>query len=84
MKQVQAGKLILVFCWAHVRRDFVRVGKGYPELKEWALTWLRQIRELYRLHRERRQYPSSSREYAQVDATLRQHVAAMCQHATRN
>ena len=79
MKQVQAGKLILVFCWAHVRRDFVRVGKGYPELKEWALTWLRQIRELYRLHRERRQHPSTSPEYAQVDATLRQHVAAMCQ-----
>jgi len=79
MKQVQEGKLILVFCWAHVRRDFVRVGKGYPELKEWALTWLRQIRELYRLHRQRRQHQSSSPEYAQVDATLRQHVAAMCQ-----
>jgi transposase len=79
MKQVQVGKLILVFCWAHVRRDFVRVGKGYPELKEWALTWLRQIRELYRLHRERRQHKSPSPEYAQVDATLRQQVAAMCQ-----
>ena len=79
MKQVQADKLILVFCSAHVRRDFVRVGKGYPELKEWALTWLRQIRELYRLHREQRQYQSSSREYGQVDATSRQHVAAMCQ-----
>jgi transposase len=79
MKQVRAGKLILVFCWAHVRRDFVRVGKGYPELKEWALTWLRQIRELYRLHRERRQHKSSSPEYAQVDAALREHVATMCQ-----
>ena len=63
----------------HVRRDFVRVGKGYPELKEWALTWLREIRELYRLHRERRQHPSSSPEYAQVDANLRRHVAAMSQ-----
>ena len=30
MKQVVDGKLILAFCWAHVRRDFVRVGKGYP------------------------------------------------------
>jgi len=79
MKQVQVGKLILVFCWAHVRRDFVRVGKGYPELKQWALTWLRQIRELYRLHREWRQHQAPSPEYAQVDATLRQHVAAMCQ-----
>jgi transposase len=79
MKQVQAGQLILVFCWAHVRRDFVRVGKGYPELKAWALTWLREVRQLYRLHRERRQHPSSSPAYAAVDATLRQHVAAMSQ-----
>ena len=79
MKQVQAGQLILVFCWAHVRRDFVRVGKGYPELKEWALRWLRQIRELYRLHRERRGHELSSPEYAQVDAALREHLATMCQ-----
>lgn len=79
MKQVQAGKLILVFCWAHMRRDFVRVGKGYPELKEWALRWLRQIRQLYRLHRERRQHESPSPEYAQADAALREHMATMCQ-----
>jgi transposase len=79
MKQVQEGKLILVFCWAHVRRDFVRVGKGYPELKEWALTWLRQIRELYRLHRQRKEHQPSSPEYAEADARLREHVAAMRQ-----
>lgn len=79
MQQVQAGKLILAFCWAHVRRDFVRVGKGYPESKDWALSWLRSIRELYRLHRERQQQDLSSPEYAAVDARLRQHVDAMCQ-----
>ena len=33
MQQVKDGKLLLAFCWAHVRRDFVRVGKGYPELR---------------------------------------------------
>jgi transposase len=43
---------LLAFCWAHVRRDFVRVGKGYPELTAWALTWLRQNRELYCLNRD--------------------------------
>jgi transposase len=79
MQQVQAGKLILAFCWAHVRRDFVRVGKGYPELKEWALSWLRSIRELYRLHRERGCHQPSSPEYAAVDGLLRAHVAAMGQ-----
>src|SRR5882672_4238836 len=53
MIQVKNGTLILVFCWAHVRRDFVRVGKGWPELKSWALEWLRRIRELYRWNRQR-------------------------------
>ena len=58
MQQVKEGKLLLAFCWAHVRRDFVRVGKGYPELKAWALEWLGRIRELYRLNRERRRQAS--------------------------
>src|SRR5262249_9558508 len=53
MAQVKTGTLTLAFCWAHVRRDFVRVGKGWPELKDWALQWLRRIRELYRLNRQR-------------------------------
>lgn len=79
MQQVQDGKLILAFCWAHVRRDFVRVGKGYPELKEWALAWLRRIRELYRLHRHRRQHEPSSPEFTPADARLREHVLAMCE-----
>jgi len=39
MSQVKSGRLLLAFCWAHVRRDFVRVGKGYPELVTWAVTW---------------------------------------------
>ena len=32
MVQVKQGGIVLVFCWAHVRRDFVEVGKGWPEL----------------------------------------------------
>ena len=62
---------------ALVRRDFVRVGKGYPELTAWALTWLRQIRELYHLNRERLRHVSGTGEFAAADAKLRQHVAAM-------
>jgi transposase len=53
MLQVKNGTLLLAFCWAHVRRDFVRVGKGWPELKPWALTWLGRLRDLYRLNRQR-------------------------------
>ena len=44
MAQVKLGNVVLVFCSAHVRRDFVTVGKGWPEHKEWALAWLGRIR----------------------------------------
>jgi len=77
MPQVQQGNLLLAFCWAHVRRDFVRVGKGYPELTPWALAWLRRIRDLYRLNRERLRHASGTAEFAAAEAALRQHVAAM-------
>ena len=62
-----------------MRRDFVRVGKGYPELKDWGLAWLRQIRELYRLNRERCSQSPHSEAFAQADAALRQHVESMRQ-----
>lgn len=75
MAQVKNGTLSLAFCWAHVRRDFVRVGKGWPELHDWALRWLKCIRELYRLNRQRLAHPA---EPAHQEA-LRQGVAALRQ-----
>jgi len=66
---VKDGRLILAFCWAHVRRDFVRVGKGWPERKDWALCWLRRIRVLYALNRQRLAAPTDSgRQMALRDA----------------
>jgi transposase len=77
MAQVKLGNIVLVFCWAHVRRDFVAVGKGWPEHKEWALAWLGRIRALYRLDRSRRNAPAGSGEFATADAELRPTVATM-------
>jgi transposase len=77
MAQVKLGHAVLVFCWAHVRRDFVKVGKGWPEHKAWALAWLRRIRELYCDDRRRRSVAADSAEFTKADAKLRQAVAAM-------
>jgi len=77
MAQVKLGNVVLVFCWAHVRRDFVKVGKGWPDHKEWALAWLRRIRELYGHDRYRRGTKADSAEFTTADAELRQTVAAM-------
>ena len=47
--------VVLSHCWAHIRRNFVRVGTGHPELKAWAQEWVERIGGLFRLHRQRLQ-----------------------------
>jgi transposase len=42
--------LILAFCWAHVRRDFLKAARSWPELESWMFTWVNDIRELYHLN----------------------------------
>lgn len=77
MAQVKLGHVVLVFCWAHVRRDFVTVGKGWPEHTEWALAWLRRIRALYGHDRRRRSAKPDSADFTAADIALRQTVATM-------
>jgi transposase len=77
MAQVKSGDMVLVFCWAHVRRDFVTVGKGWPEHKAWALAWLGRIRALYGQDRCRHGAKTDSGEFTTADAALRSTVTAM-------
>jgi len=77
MTPVKAGLLLLAFCWAHVRRDFVGVGKSWTELTPWALEWLRRIRHVYQVNRERLQHPRHSAKFLEHDVLLRQAVEAM-------
>jgi transposase len=76
MAPVKAGRVVLAFCWAHVRRDFIAVAKGFPELKPWALTWLRRIRQAYR-HNDRRCEQAGKDGWAEADAALRAVMDAM-------
>ena len=59
------------------RRDFVQVGKGWEEHKEWALGWLRRIRAIYRCNRQRLAVLDKPAEWAVTDAALRAAVQAM-------
>jgi transposase len=42
--------IILAFCWAHVRRDFLDAGKKYPDLEEWVVSWVEKIGDLYHIN----------------------------------
>jgi transposase len=77
MGLVKEGVLVLAFCWAHVRRDFITVGKSWPNLAEWALEWLLRIRELYHLNRERLKVRHDPVAFAERDRPLREVIAAM-------
>jgi transposase len=47
----KADGLVNLFCWAHVRRHFVRAGDANPQqLKYWTDAWLERIRDLYAAH----------------------------------
>jgi transposase len=71
MAPVKAGLIVLAFCWAHVRRDYITVAKSFPELKPWALAWLKQIRQAYRYNRER-VAQGGTPAFAAPDAQLRE------------
>ena len=40
-----------VYCWAHIRRYFIRAGAADTALKPWADAWVARIAKLFRAHR---------------------------------
>ena len=50
----EQGSIELAYCWAHQRRDFLKVANDHPVLWGWAMAWAERISELYRLHDVRR------------------------------
>ena len=77
MSWVKDGVIVLAYCWSHVRRDFIRVGKGWPQWKTWALQWLRRIRLLYRLNDRRLAVQQDATAFGEADGCLRQAIATM-------
>ncbi|HEY1378020.1 MAG TPA: IS66 family transposase [Gemmataceae bacterium] len=77
MAQVKQGLIVLAFCWAHVRRDFVAVARSWPEQEGWALGWVAGIGEVYRLNDARVAVREEAGAFADADARLRAAVAAL-------
>jgi transposase len=77
MAQVKRGRIVLAFCWAHVRRDFVAVARSWPEQESWALGWVERIGEVYRLNDARCVVREEAGAFADADARLRAAVTAL-------
>lgn len=76
-KLARTQGFLLAFCWAHVRRDFLNLAQGYPQLEAWALAWVERIGSLYHLNGLRLAVQSDSVAFAQRTATLEQHLQGM-------
>jgi transposase len=75
--------LELQYCWAHVRRDFIRVAEKWDEHREWGEQWLELIGELYHLNAVRLPVCNDPVQWAAADAALRAAVTAMAQRLER-
>lgn len=71
--------IVLAYCWAHVRRDFVRVAESdsYQSLHRWAERWIDRIAELYRLNKQRLAAGEDQQAFAHWDRLLREQIEQM-------
>jgi transposase len=71
------GRILLAFCWAHQRRDFLNLARSYPELEGWAFEWVELIGQLYRLNDIRVSKLGNAKGFKKSDESLRKAVDEM-------
>lgn len=79
--------VVLAFCWAHVRRDFLDLANSYPPIAPWALQWVDMIGQLYRLNGIRMKTCMGSPERASTQRDLEralQQMATECAAGVAN
>jgi transposase len=70
-------KLMLAFCWVHVRRDFLDLGRACPELDPWCAAWVERIGYLYHLNSLRLEVVEHEDQFKGRNQKLRAHLSEM-------
>ena len=68
------NKVILAFCWSHVRRDFIEGAAGQERLTQWCQGWLERIAGIFRLNEARLEHydPGRKRQTAAFKKATRE------------
>jgi transposase len=76
--------MVLAFCWAHVRRDYLEAARRWPDLEGWMYEWIEAIGELYRLNdlrlahwEEEQPLGRQSRDFQRHHRALRKQLSQM-------
>lgn len=64
----------IAYCWAHVRRDFVKLGRSERSSLGWAMEWTKRIKRIYRLNHKRQAARDEPEHFARAQADLEQVV----------
>jgi transposase len=75
----QDGSVVLAYCWAHVRRDFLSLAKTRPDQDVWAMDWVKHIDALYHMNNHRVEMREDPKACAEADTQLREAVTRMKQ-----
>jgi transposase len=66
-----------LWCWAHIRRYFIRAGDAHDQLRYWRDQWVGRIADLYLAHRALKAAEVGSPEHAQASMAFDQALATM-------
>jgi transposase len=71
------GSVVLAYCWAHARRDFLDLARTRPDQEAWAMDWVTQINTLYHINNHRVKVREEFGAFAEADTQLREALAQM-------
>lgn len=72
---VKGAKVFIAYCWVHLRRDFInlksqKILKNNPAVGKWVDDWLRSIKMIFKLNKQRLKCSSEER-FAELTEQLR-------------
>ena len=66
-----------LWCWAHIRRYFIRAGDAHEQLRHWRDRWVARIADLYLAHKAMAAAGPATGEYATARDQFEQALAAI-------
>ena len=66
-----------LWCWAHIRRYFIRASDAHQELRSWTASWLALIGSLYVAHHARQALEAGTTERALAEGDFARILSAM-------
>ena len=72
-----ADFVVLAFCWAHVRRDFLDAARSMPNDEAWMFQWVEAIGELYHFNQKRLEQWDKAQLLTQQSALFNEYHQAL-------